>query len=359
MKSKKPKAALYDPYLDTLGGGEQYVLSVMKALEDEGYDVTIFWKEDLEQKIKDKFGLSFRNLHTDTSGFHGNKTPLARWWHLGNYDLFFYITDGSYFFSGAKKNFLYAMVPRRDLYSVGGMNSLKLSGWNIIANSHFTASHLKSWGIRSTVHYPYLQDSLLYAPYVKKQKIILNVGRFFNHLHKKNHGEAIYTFNRLQESPTFKDYRLILAGGLRPEDRDYFDEIKKVAKKNKNIELRPNVSHDELISLYEHSMFYWHFTGIGVNEREHPEQVEHLGITPIEAMAAGAVVYCYAAGGPRELIKQGKNGFLFSSEDELISMMNKIKPEQINNISDYARSYAKAHFSYPVFKAGLKTITHA
>lgn len=359
MKSSKPKVALYDPYMDTLGGGEQYMLSVLKTLEDEGYDVTLFWKEDLTKKIKEKFGYEFRNLHVDSSGFHGNKSSLSRWWHLGNFDLFFYITDGSYFFSGAKKNFLYAMVPRRELYELRGTNSLKFSGWKVIANSHFTSSHLRQWGIKSNVHYPYLPDSLLHARKVKKEKIILNVGRFFKHLHKKNHDEVIYTFNRLQENKAYKGYRLILAGGLRDEDKPYFKEIQKAAKRNKNIELRPNVSRDELISLYEHAEFYWHFTGIGVNEREHPEQVEHLGITPIEAMAAGAVVYCFKAGGPRELIEQGKNGFLFTSEDELVQMMKDIKPDQMKEIAEYARNYAKAHFSQTVFKTELNKIIHS
>ncbi|MBI1863099.1 glycosyltransferase, partial [Candidatus Microgenomates bacterium] len=118
----------------------------------------------------------------------------------------------------------------------------------------------------------------------------------------------------------------------------------------------PNVSYDELVSLYETSMFYWHFTGLGVNEREHPERVEHLGITPLEAMAARAVVCCFAAGGPRELIEQGKNGFLFTSEDELISIMKSIKPEQIKEIAQYGSSYARAHFSYQVFKNSLLKI---
>lgn len=356
MKSKRPKAGFYDPYIDTLGGGEQYLLSVMKALEDEGYDITLFWKEDIQRKIHDKFGFSFRNLHIDNAGFHSNKSALSRWWHLGNYDVFFYITDGSYFFSGARHNYLYAMVPRHDLYNVKGVNALKTQGWRVIANSRFTASHLRTWGLNPKVHYPYLPDHLLHSKPVRKEKIILSVGRFFQHLHKKNHEDVIYTFNRLQEYKTYKDYKLVLAGGLRPEDAAYFEHIKKLAKKNTAIELRPNVSFDELVSLYEHSLFYWHFAGLGVNEREHPEQVEHLGITPLEAMAAGCVVFCFGAGGPKEIIEQGKNGFLFSSSDELIQIIRSLKHDEIKDISKYAQSYVKAHFSYPVFRTELRKL---
>lgn len=356
MRNRKPKAAFYDPYMETLGGGEQYMVSVMKTLEDEGYDITLFWKEDIQKKIHQKFGITFRNLHIDTSGFHGGTSALSRWWHLGNYEVFFYITDGSYFFSGARHNYLYAMVPRRDLYTSKGINALKTRGWRVIANSHFTASHLRRWGMDPRVHYPLLSERLLYTKPVRKEKIILSVGRFFRHLHKKNHEEVIYTFNRLQEYKAFKDYKLILAGGLRSEDKEYFDTVKKLAKSNHSIELRPNISHDELYLLYEHSMFYWHFAGLGVNEREHPEQVEHLGITPLEAMAAGCVVFCFKAGGPREIIEQGKNGFLFTSEDELVQLMRTINQHDVKDISKYAQSYVKAHFSLPVFKTELQKL---
>jgi glycosyltransferase involved in cell wall biosynthesis len=38
----------------------------------------------------------------------------------------------------------------------------------------------------------------------------------------------------------------------------------------------------------------------------------------IEAMSAGAVPLAFDAGGPRETIRPGANGYLWSSKDELI-----------------------------------------
>lgn len=52
------KAAIYNPYLDTLGGGERYTLSFAKALLDKGYDVDIEWKSPGIIKLLEKrFGL--------------------------------------------------------------------------------------------------------------------------------------------------------------------------------------------------------------------------------------------------------------------------------------------------------------
>jgi hypothetical protein len=41
------KAALYDPYLDVMGGGEKHILSILQVLEHEGYEANVFWDHDL------------------------------------------------------------------------------------------------------------------------------------------------------------------------------------------------------------------------------------------------------------------------------------------------------------------------
>ena len=50
------KAAIYNPYLNTLGGGERYTLSIAKVLSEElGMDVDFEWGE---KSIKEKNELS-------------------------------------------------------------------------------------------------------------------------------------------------------------------------------------------------------------------------------------------------------------------------------------------------------------
>lgn len=354
MKTKR--VAIYDPYLDVLGGGEQYLLTALHALEEEGYESTIFWHENISEQIKGKFDLTFKNLNFDTITFQKSISPLKRYSTLASYDVLFYITDGSYFFSGAKKNFVYAMVPYHNLYKPPGLNKLKLRSWRFIANSRFTASWLKKWGVKPTVHYPMI--TVPNSNKTTKQKLILVVGRFFGQLHTKKHQEAIDSFNTLQKLGGFKDFKLAIAGGLKKEDEAYFKSLQDLASTNNSIALYPDISYSNLQKLYQDAMFFWHFTGYGEDEMVHPERVEHLGITPLEAMSYGEVVYAYQAGGPKELIQHGINGMLFTTKGELIkSMQDLIKSKsKIETISNNASQYVKENFSYDVFKKNLLSI---
>src|SRR3989339_532391 len=209
---KKIKVGVYDPYLDTLGGGEKYIFSIMDALADLGYEINIFWDKDLKSEIGKRF--SFRSI--ERLKFI-NKKNLKNLWP---YNYFFYVTDGSYFFSGAKKNFVYAMIPDKKLYSQSLINKLKLINYQFITHSIFTQKWLGKFGIKSEVIMPYLDNELINQSinFEKKEKIILSVGRFFSHLHSKRQDLIIQAFKELKnKSKKLSDYKLILAGGLKKE----------------------------------------------------------------------------------------------------------------------------------------------
>ena len=59
------KIGIYDPYLDTLAGGEKYMLTMAMCLA-ERHNVAIFWDTDKEQeirkKIKEKFGFDLSTI---------------------------------------------------------------------------------------------------------------------------------------------------------------------------------------------------------------------------------------------------------------------------------------------------------
>ena len=46
------KAAIFDPYLDTLGGGERYCLAFAEVLVGKGWEVDVEWKDP---SVKEKF----------------------------------------------------------------------------------------------------------------------------------------------------------------------------------------------------------------------------------------------------------------------------------------------------------------
>jgi glycosyltransferase involved in cell wall biosynthesis len=105
---------------------------------------------------------------------------------------------------------------------------------------------------------------------------------------------------------------------------------------------------------------YWHFAGFGVNALTNPEQVEHLGITPLEAMAARTIPFCYNEGGPRELIESGKNGFLFKSSEELLKHTSYFlsSPSLQSQMGDNAYQFANKSFRYNQFADHVKKIFH-
>src|SRR5690606_27468423 len=159
-----------------------------------------------------------------------------------------------------------------------------------------------SWHVKSEVIYPYISNEFFQNFSEKKQKYILVVGRFFTQLHAKRQDLAIEWFLELQKLNKCTDYKLQLVGSVKDADKPYYDKLQQMAKGNENIEFYPNVSFKELLQLYKNAEIYWHMTGIDVDEKKYPEKVEHLGITPLEAMASGCIVFAYNAGGLKELI---------------------------------------------------------
>ncbi len=355
MKNQRT-AGLYDPYLDVMGGGEKHILSILQVLEKEGYDISLFWNQNLTSSIKNKLNLQFKNL-TFIPNIFTSPSPVEKIKVLKNFDLFFYVTDGSYFVSSAKKNIIFCMVPNIKLYNMNIVNRLKTLNTLFISNSVYTQHWLQKWGVKSDVIYPYVTNDLLETKLeIKKEKIILSVGRFFGHLHAKKHEEIIKTFLTFQK--THEDFKLILIGGLKDEDKTYFQSLVKLVGDNKNIILKPNVPYAELLEYYRKSRFFWHFAGYGVDEEKHPEMVEHLGMTPLEAMAAGTVPFCYEAGGPKEIITDGENGYLFKNEDELLSKIEKILKDsnEHKKVQQNGQAYVKKYFSFAVFEERVNKI---
>ncbi|EKE13700.1 MAG: hypothetical protein ACD_12C00864G0004, partial [uncultured bacterium] len=288
---------------------------------------------------------------------HSSLQTLRTLKTLRTYDYFFYVTDGSYFFSGAKKNFVFCMIPDKKLYNFNLLNFLKLWNYKFISNSPFTTKWLTKWGINPITIPPYIEDKLFINNKNKKEKIILSVGRFFSHLHSKRQDLIIKAFKNLKnKSKEFSDYKLILTGGLMKEDQKYFNQLKFLAKNDSSIIFKPNAELYELYELYKLSNYFWHFAGYDVDEDKNPEMVEHFGITPLEAMASGCLTFCYSAGGPKELIKDGQNGFLFSNTDELINKMSKanLNNNLTGKIIKNGKLFVKENFSYQVFKAKIK-----
>lgn len=349
----KKKIALYNPYLDVMGGGERHILSIMQVLEENGFEINIFWEKNISKEIKDKLGIEFKNLNFLPNIFY--KNSINKYFFLKKFDAFFYVTDGSYFFSGAKNNFCFCMVPQKNLYNLNLINKVKTKNFHFISNSKFTQKKLKEWDIFSHVVYPYIPDIFFKKSSTKRKNIILNVGRFFPHLHSKRQDVAIQYFIDLKKNKKYyQNYELHLAGQVSKEDKKYIEKLKKISS-DKSIIFHENISFEKLINLYNKAKIYWHFAGFKIDENKNPEKTEHLGIAPLEAMAKEILTFAYKAGGPKEYIKNGKNGFLFSSKKELFNEMS-ISGKKAQGMIKQAKKDVDKIFSKKSFEKQIREV---
>lgn len=346
MKNIKGRALLISPYLDILGGGEKHILSILEIFDSLGYQCNIVWHgSHIMKDFNKKLGVFFTNTDIVTQ-------PLPS----SAYQYCIYVTDGSYFFSKAVHKYVFFMYPKKALLPLSFANRLKTRGWHFFANGAFTSKKIAAIMKKDiAVIHPYIDDR--YYMKGQKEKIILSVGRFFPHLHSKRQDILIKAFTALQKKHRrFLNYRLILAGGLKnaQEDQKYFEMLQELKGSNDAIFFKTNISQKELLSLYAQAEIYWHATGYGLDEDENVEGVEHMGITPLEAMAAGCVVMCHNSGGPRRTIQSGINGFLYDTIEQLVGQTAALTQPHKAAVTESAQEYVKTNFSRTVFEKKVK-----
>ena len=353
------KAGFYSPYFDAVGGAEKHLLDIASALNKLGYQ-TIFFADHmkLREKILDRFGsrYSFINYQGGWKEFNA----WQRWQKTKQFDLFFYQTDGSYFFSSAKKNFAYLSTPTKKLLPQKSfINTKKFKLWQPFYNSNFVKRYFSREKLidNGVVLYPLLDihESLP----LNKNKIIISVGRFFQHLHNKRHDVLIKAFLAAkQRYPEFREYRLIIVGSYKAEDADYLNQLQQLCQRDPMIKLKINIKHKQLSDYYRQASFYWHAAGYGLDEKKEPEKVEHFGISIIEAMAYGCIPLAYKAGGPKEIILPPTTGFLYKKRAQLIKQTLKlIKNSQLTKqIGQKAQKRVQKKFGEKPFIQRVKKI---
>ena len=323
------RICFYSPYVPKhFGGGEKHFFDVatLAATKHQVYiSINENEKKDLKQ-IKAEYQ-KFFNYSLDNIEFIHSPIPtgnlLEKLLWTKQFDYFYYATDGSLFFSLAKKNNLHIQIPFADKKSFL-IDRLKLKNWGIKnTNSIFTKNIIeKNWNTKiDFVHNPKVSfDEILSSKnekILKKKKIILNVGRFFRQLHSKRQDVLVEIFKELvaQHPKLLKGWKLVLVGSV--EDNDYFQEVKKLAE-DFPIEFYTDISREKLIEFYQKSKIYWHATGYEVDEDVAPEKMEHFGITTIEAMAAGCTPIVLGKGGQLEIIGNELSELLWQTIDQCI-----------------------------------------
>ena len=184
------------------------------------------------------------------------------------------------------------------------------------AISRFTQQWVQRyWALPSRLLYPAV-DVEAFAP-LPKEPWILSVGRFFAGQHNKQHLAMVRAFGEMVDEG-LSGWQLQLAGGVTPGPAHaaYLAEIRRAAA-GYPIRVHADLPFATLQDLYARSTIYWHAAGFGEDEMRAPIKFEHFGITTVEAMAAGCVPVVLGAGGQRELVRAGEDGFLWRTTGEL------------------------------------------
>jgi glycosyltransferase involved in cell wall biosynthesis len=349
------RIGVYDPYLDTLGGGEKYVLSIASLLSQR-HQVDLFWDDpEILEPAQARFNLDLKKVKIIPNVFSENSSFLKKLKECYKYDVIFYVSDGSIPFLSSKKSFLIFQHPVNWANGKSLKNRIKLARVErLICYTEFVRKHLgRTFDKKIEVLFPPVEkigDSTS-----GKKNVILTVGRFTKGMNRKKHEVLIDAFKKMIERG-LKGWKLVIVGSYLEKDYDLVSDLEKSAQ-GAPVEILANASYRSLLECYKGAKIYWHAAGFGEDLNEHPEYAEHFGITTVEAMSAGAVPVVIKAGGQTEIVEAGKSGFLWGSVEELISQTEfLIKDKKLwEKISEESQKRAKM-FSHQKFEERIEDL---
>ncbi len=150
------------------------------------------------------------------------------------------------------------------------------------------------------IDFPALQGEGRYDPY------FLIPGRI---MWTKNTELGLESFIDFKNrNPEFSRFRLIIAGFVDRKSKPYLAKLQEMAGTRADVTFCIDPPDAELFDLYRncYSVIYTPFN-------------EDMGLIPVEAMAAGKPVLTVNCGGPREIVRHGKTGFLLEQVPEEFS----------------------------------------
>lgn len=327
------RIGLFDPYLDTLSGGEKYMLSAASCLARQ-HEVFIFWDKDKEIEIKkvtfNKLGIDLSSVKFYKNIFGKNVSFISRFLESRKFDAIIFLSDGSIPFVGTKL-FIHFQFPIEWVKGISLKTRLKLFfAKDIFCNSFFTKHFIdRKLNIDSKVLYPSVVINK--NDKIKKENVILHVGRYYVDRGGSNYKKQdimIKVFKKMIDDG-LKNWELIIIIGIKDEDKADLNRLNEKIG-GYPIKVIENPSNEKLWENYSKAKIYWHATGFAADLKKYPERAEHFGISTVEAMGAGAVPVVINAGGQKEIVEDGASGYLWNTlEDFAKKTNNLIKNEKL------------------------------
>jgi glycosyltransferase involved in cell wall biosynthesis len=229
----------------------------------------------------------------------------------------------------------------------------------ILANSEFTRSWIRRlWRRDSAVLFPPIRINDL-EPAPARAKTIVTVGRFFRPGlgHAKRQLEMVRMFGDLHRAGGMDGWTLHVVGGCEPSQLPYLGEVRAAAE-GLPVEIHPNAPRSTVERLLDEASVFWSATGLGESETKAPWAMEHFGMTTVEAMAGGAVPIVIDRAGQKEIVRDGVDGFRWSTPEELAERTRRVAHDDALRARLAASAMARAKdFSEDAFAARWREIS--
>lgn len=364
----KMKLILLQPYLNIKGGAERVILEIAKHYKAPiltlEYDKATTYEEfeDIDVRVVGKkvplsnflpyrasqglrYGYNFYNLKIkeDYDVLNPHISPSEWIRHKNNHVLWYCHTPPREVYDlyktrmanrSFKEKLLYSSMTK--VYKSVASNTIhKIE--EIATNSANTNSRIEQYFSRSAhvippgINYELYENTSDDKYFLYPSRIIVN----------KQQDYVIKAFKHFSETSKNKKYSLILAGTLSkdPEHMKYLERLKALSK-GLNVKILPNVSDEKLRQLYSNS------TAVLFASKN-----EDYGLVPLEAMASSKPIISINEGGPKETIRNCKDGFLVNNEKEMAEKMLALINDQslIEKLGKNGRNNVIKNYSWKSF----------
>ena len=372
---KRNTVGVYSPYEYSIGGGESYISAIISFFIKNGAREVYFfnntntslYNKTLEyyftpQERRVIIKKTFDNLHE----YKGAFTIFI---HMSNRK------ESNINFRLGKKQIYHCQFPV-DINSEWNSSATFRQNYDmVIVNSDFTLKYYKKC---STNHFNPNKIRILYPCCVNNVDVSLNnsvnnsvnksgdkiifvtIGRIFenmkyNNNNNKYHDIIIRIFNRIQQG--YSNYELHIIGSVKSEK--WLKYLNNIKNNNNNIFIHTNLQNNKKNKILEKANYIIHAAGIDKNEDKFPAMFEHFGISIIEGLMYNCIPICTNGGFPKIYIKNGENGYLFNTGNDLYniinSILNKSTTLDVNKAIDINKKIVE-RFSYKNYCARFNSI---
>lgn len=354
---KEHTVAIYTPFEINIGGGENYILSIGEALSEE-YNIVLI-SDNKPSQTRVYFVMQDLGIKPYPITIYSTEEAEALSFDIA-------VVMGNEFAPGLLPNgksiYYHCQFPF-PLYNANNYSNLRLikKVQKYIVNSKFTErnvileSEKYEQAVACAVLYPPCQslvDDINLVKQKRDEKGLINfisVGRFQMHGHNKRQDFIAHEMSFFASKN--KEVYTKIIGGLKnnPDDISFYESIKK--ENLFNVELKASVERDVLVQDALSAHYYIHAAGYGVDVLNEPYKCEHFGISVVEAMSAGCIPIVFGEGGPVEICRESKVGYIFNNKKEFEDIISDIIKK---NKSGYFLSQEYADLVVKVKEAAKK-----